>query len=173
MPDRRGNYKRLGRPLAAAGLLVLLCATAGTSVSRTAGASELVGYGSSMKQPQLVPGAQHTAPGTNAAGPSVSSFSISGNVSGLYPGVTRPLVLKVANPQKVAITVTSIKTAVSTASATCVAANVKVSSFSGQLHIAAGAKTQVTVQVTMSHGAPNSCQGAVFQFHYSSVGTEV
>ena len=101
----------------------------------------------------------------------MSSFSIAGTVAHLFPGKKRSLVLTVTNHQKVTITVTSISTIVSNASSGCVAANVKVTSFSGHLLVAAGKTAKATVHVTMTHSAPNGCQGAHFPFHYSGLAT--
>ena len=80
--------------------------------------------------------------------------------------------LTVTNPQKVAITVTSITTAVSNASTKCVAANLKVTTFSGHLVVKAGKTAQATVNATMPHSAPNACQGAHFPLLYTALATE-
>ena len=98
-----------------------------------------------------------------------AAFSIAGRVRGLYPGATRPLTLTVTNPNRFSITVTSITTAVKNASSTCLAANVKVTRFSGAAIVVARRTAHVTVHVTMAHGAGNACQGAVFPFHYRGV----
>lgn len=129
----------------------------------------LVGYGSSAGH-AMPSGAARTAP-DGAGGPLVSSFSIAGGVGGLFPGKKFALVLTVTNPQNVAITVTSISTTVSDASSLCVAAKVKVTTFSGQLHVAAGKKAKATVHVTMTHSAPDACEGAVFPFQYNGLAT--
>jgi hypothetical protein len=131
----------------------------------------LVGYGSYPWQAQAAPEARPSGPGA-ASGPAVSSFSISGGVTGLYPGKTRSFVLTVTNPQKVAITVTSITTTVSNASAKCAAANLKVTKFSGNLVVKAGKTAQATVDATMAHSAPNGCQGAHFPLLYTALATE-
>jgi hypothetical protein len=132
----------------------------------------LVGYGNSAWHATAAPGSGWTDPGVTAGAPETVSFSISGTVTGLYPGKTRQLVLTVANPQKVSITVTSITTKVSNASTKCVAANLVVTAFSGHLVVPAGKTAKATVNATMPHSAPNGCQGAHFPLAYTGVATE-
>jgi hypothetical protein len=131
----------------------------------------LVGYGSSAPHASAAPETRPSGPGA-AGGPAVSSFSISGSVAGLYPGNTRSLVLTVTNPQKVAITVTPITTTVSNASTKCLAANLKVTKFSGHLVVPAGKTAKATVDAEMAHSAPNGCQGAHFPLVYTALATE-
>jgi hypothetical protein len=128
----------------------------------------LVGYGSSV---QTAPGATK-APGAAVRHSTPSTFSIAGKVSGLFPGKTLPLVLTLGNPNKLTITVTTVTTAVTNATSTCVATNVSVTGFSGHLAIAAGKTGTVTVKVTMKTSAPNSCEGKSFPFHYTGSATE-
>jgi hypothetical protein len=167
MPNHHG-YGGTVRRLAATGSLLAVCVL-GSAGSR-AGAEHalLAGYGTSGAAPS--PGAAHAASGV--AGPSqTGSFSIAGNVVGLYPGSHLPLVLTISNPQTFAITVTSISTVVSRAAIGCGAANVKVTAFSGQLVVKAGKHAKTTVHADMIHSAPNTCQGASFPFRYSGIAT--
>jgi hypothetical protein len=99
-------------------------------------------------------------------GPS-SSFSISGNVNGLFPGEIVPLTLTITDSRRFGIIVQDVSTRVGTQSTTCSAKYVTVSKFSGQLHVAAKHAAQLGVQVAMRHGAPNACQGTVFTFTYT------
>ena len=136
----------------------------GTSSGRVV----LVGFGGSGPQSFPVPATAAPADaGTGAAAALSSTFSIAGKVSGLYPGDSVPLVLTVTNPNKFGITVTSISTTVGNASSQCLAGNVTVTSFSGALTLSAGASGKVTVTVTMSHAAPDACQGRTFPVHYT------
>jgi hypothetical protein len=80
------------------------------------------------------------------------------------------LVLTVFNQSKVGITVTSITTTVGNASAACPAADFYVTRFTGSLAIPAFHAASVTVVATMSHSAPDACQGAVFPLYYSGLG---
>jgi hypothetical protein len=130
----------------------------------------LVGYGSSGVQAQLDSGAAD--PGGGSSGPlTASPFAIAGQVTGLYPGVTLPLKLTITNHQAFAITVTSMTTTVSNASKPCHAANVSVTSFAGNLPIAAKKKATMTLEVTMLESAPNACQSQRFPFHYAGLAT--
>jgi hypothetical protein len=107
-----------------------------------------------------------------AAAPSAQAssrrgFTITGSVGGLYPGDAAPLVLTVTNPQDFAIDVTSLVTSVATASGSCPSSYLSVSSFAGHLHIAARGAATTTVDLSLSHSAPDACQGAQFQLAYS------
>lgn len=156
---RRSAARRL---LRAGGLAVIASAIALGSLawaSRPSGDSGIVllaGSGTAGG-----PGAQNTgaAPGT--------PFTITGKVSGLYPGAVKPLVLTVANHESFAIIVLSLKTTAGAAKTGCGAVNLTVTSFSGQLHVAAGKTAHVTVHAKMAHSAPNACQKAVFPLRYS------
>jgi hypothetical protein len=94
------------------------------------------------------------------------TFTIAGDDSGLYPGASKQLVLVVSNPQHFAIVVTSIQTTVGNASQTCSGSYLSVGAFSGQLQVADGGQASVTVTVTLSHAAPDACQGAIFPLTY-------
>jgi hypothetical protein len=93
-------------------------------------------------------------------------------VSGLFPGKTLPLVLTLANPNKLAITVTTVKATVGNATASCTATYLSVTGYSGHAVIAAGKTGKVTVDVTMKTSAPNGCEGKSFPLHYTGSGTE-
>lgn len=103
---------------------------------------------------------------TGAASPK-PGFRISGSVGGLYPGDSAPLMLTVTNPQQFAIVVTSIATTAGSPNPGCVAGYLTVAGFSGQLTVAAQGSGQISVPVTLSHAAPNACQGAIFPLTYS------
>jgi hypothetical protein len=120
------------------------------------------GYGSSYKA------AQPEAFTSSSA--AKYQFSIGGAVGGMYPGRSQPLKLFVYNPNKVAITVTSIATTVLNASTKCSAANLHVTGFSGNLAVPAGSLASTTVTAAMAHAAPDFCQGAVFPLQYSGQG---
>jgi hypothetical protein len=162
----RQRAKRL--PLIAIGLLTVISTMRSSGEAAVTNRMTLVGYGSSVLQTQTASGAP-TAP--DATPLTTAAFFITGRVLGLYPGVTLPLVLTVTNPNKFSITVTSITTTVRNASSTCLAANVKVTSFSGAAVVAARNTAHVTVHTTMAHGAGDACQRAVFPFHYRGVAT--
>jgi hypothetical protein len=128
---------------------------AGANVLRGSGASDRIV--TSGSQPRL-----HTSKSDSRDG---RSFTISGNVGGLYPGATVPLTLDVTNGLSRSIVVVSITTAVA-GSRVCNASNVVVSNFSGRLPVTARRSAHVIVEVTMVHSAPMICQGQRFTFHY-------
>ncbi|MGO9196514.1 MAG: hypothetical protein ACLQK4_05240 [Acidimicrobiales bacterium] len=127
----------------------------------------LVGYGSSQES---APGAAN-APGA-ASRRATPTFSIAGKMSGLFPGKKLPLVLRLHNPNKLTITVTSVTTSVENATSKCGAKYVSVTGFSGHIAVAAGKTEKVTLHVTMKTSAPNSCEGKSFPFHYKGSATE-
>jgi hypothetical protein len=98
------------------------------------------------------------------------AFRISGNVQGLYPGADSPLDLVIANKLSKPILVTSIDTTVSSASRSCPASDVTVTSFVGRLPVAGHRKSTLRVEVAMAHSAPNGCQGVRFTFTYVGQG---
>jgi hypothetical protein len=95
------------------------------------------------------------------------AFTITGSVHGLYPGLSRRLVLTVHNKQRFAIVVTSIATAISDARAGCTRANLTVTAFSGRVRVGAGRTGSVGVTTTLRRAAPNACKGATFPLHYT------
>ena len=107
------------------------------------------------------------SPSTAVASGETGRFGISGSVTGLYPGASMPLVLTVSNHQEFAIVVDSITTSVGSPSPACASANLSVSQFTGNLAVPAEGTSNVTVTVTLSHAAPDACQGAVFPLQYS------
>ena len=110
--------------------------------------------------------------GSVHAGPPAASggrFAITGNVAGLFPGASLPLVLTVANPEPFPMLVTSISTTVSSPSSQCPGSLVVVTPFSGAHAVPAHGSSQVTVTASLAHAAPNACQGVTFPFHYSGL----
>jgi threonine/homoserine/homoserine lactone efflux protein len=146
-------------------LLLLAGLSASHDSSESLSELQLVGYGGVGAIPHSASGAKQSAPEADGS-VSKNPPSIAGSVVGLYPGVALPLVLTVTNPKAVSITVTSIRTVVSEASALCLSANVHVTTFTGALLVPAKGKAATTVEVHMAHKATNACQGAVFPFQY-------
>ena len=104
-----------------------------------------------------------------AAGTNQSQFTISGGVSGLYPGSSLPLKLTITNPQQFTIDVTSVTTTVGAVSAGCAATLLSVTPFAGNLLVPAQGKATLVVQASLDHSAPDGCQGATFPLTYSAV----
>lgn len=166
---RRLGFSFLLLVATGAGLAVSMsgCARPGTAPSGLV----FTGHGSSSPHASQPPPGGYTAPG--AAGPqTVRTFTISGSVSGLYPSKSVALVLTVTNPFSASISVRSITTTVSNATASCTSAYVAVTKFSGPLFVAAGKTATATVQATMKPSAPNACEGKSFPFHYTGTATE-
>jgi hypothetical protein len=125
----------------------------------------LTGYGSSGPDSTSGSTSSPVAPQTQTTG----SFRIAGSVGGLYPGLSSPLVLTVNNPQAFTIVVTSITTTVTDASATCLAPNLSVSAFSGQLSVPGFGAAQTSVLASLAQSAPDACIGATFPLAYSGL----
>lgn len=146
---------------------------AGTAVglrARSTPALTLIGV-DAVAYPSVSPGV-NTIPGPNAGTATARKvFTISGRVSGLYPGADLPLVLTITNPNASPITVTSITTNVEALSAGCDSTELTVPTFSGSLAVPAKHAASLTVLARMSAAAPNACQGAHFLFAYSGTGT--
>jgi hypothetical protein len=158
-------------------LAVVLAAGAALSFDHGGTVSvPLVGYGTGGSYAATGSPAGITLGITTGAAPVQSStsrgyFRISGGVAGLYPGVVKPYVLSVYNPNPFQITVTSISAAVTSPAAGCAASNLAVTAFSGHLIVPGGHIVHTTVAAKMAHSAPNQCQGVVFTLNYTGVGT--
>jgi hypothetical protein len=153
------------------GTLLAACILVTAGSGAAADGASLVGHGTSGKPAQPLSGVDDQSAPDGVGARATSSFSISGSAAGLFPGKTVALVLTVTNPFTVSITVTSITATVSNASSGCVAAKLKVTSFSGHLLIGAGKARKVTLKVSMYRSAPNACQGAEFPFQYAGLAT--
>lgn len=111
-------------------------------------------------------GARGTAQqASSSSGPIRPGFSISGYAAGLVPGAHGSLRLKVHNPHRFDIRVTSIETRVG-ASATCPASNLSVRRFSGHKKVRARHSRYVRVRIAMAASAPDACQRATFPLTY-------
>jgi hypothetical protein len=117
------------------------------------------------------PGAtgQTTSGPTSLVAASAARFSISGQVTGLYPGRTEPLTLSVTNPFKFEIFVVSVTTTEGSATPSCTAVNLSVSTFSGHVGVPAEGVAHIAVSASMSHSATDGCQGVTFPLQYSGV----
>jgi hypothetical protein len=126
----------------------------------------LLGDGDSVPEPT----SRGTTPGAAQITLGHASFRIAGSVGGLYPGFTKALVLTVTNPQFFRIVVTSITTTAKGASSTCLASNLSVKAFSGQLSVPARGSAKVSVPASLAQGAPDACIGATFPLSFHGVG---
>lgn len=127
---------------------------AGLGSFRGAGSIVLAGHGT---------GAENAEHGQGKG----KTFTISGDVGGLYPGVTRPLILTVANPKPFEIEVTQLSVAVSgTTEQGCGAEQLEVVQPLAGFRIPGRETRTRTASVTMARTAPDACQGAVFHLSY-------
>jgi hypothetical protein len=107
----------------------------------------------------------------NAAGTTCNALtmSITGSVSGLWPGAPASLVLTIQNLNGFNASVTGITIKVGDASASCIATNLVVGSFSGPLTVNAHSSSQTTIPINLSASAPTACQGpAKFPLAYTA-----
>jgi hypothetical protein len=144
---------------------VLAVGLAGGSSGPHPGHLALAGYGNSSLG--SAPGSER--PPAAAQTLTTRSFTIVGSVSGLYPGFSSPLVLTVANQQAFTIAVTSITTTVKDATAACLASNLSVLPFSGQLSVPAFGSAKTTVLARLAPSTPDTCIGATFRLSYSGL----
>lgn len=98
--------------------------------------------------------------------PPSKAFTINGNVTGLYPGATVPLVLNLANPESQAIVVHTLQVTVTKAPAGCATSMVTVAPFGAAISVPARAARTRAVNVTMSPAAGSACMGT-FELTYS------
>jgi hypothetical protein len=101
---------------------------------------------------------------------SAGRFTMHGHVKGLYPGVRKKLRIVVHNPGPRALTVRSITTRVSDASAGCGARSLHVSAFRGHLRVRAHKSRRVAVKLSMRSDSPAACQGGVFRLTFHGRG---
>lgn len=154
----------------AMGVLLVMGASGSLLVRASAEPILVAGRGTATPGAPAPAGMHLTAPAPHGAGKR-RGFEISGGVTGLFPGATRPVELTLTNRESLPITVVSVTTTVGNASARCSAAYVSVSAFSGHLTVAGDSSANLTVSASMAHSAPDSCQAAVFPFRYAGEAT--
>lgn len=113
----------------------------------------------------------HTTTPTRPPDNPAHTFTLSGQVAGLYPGGTRDLTVRITNPGNIALRVTTVQVTVRDASSVCRASNLVASSYSGRAYVGKHATVSVTVPVRMVRTAPDACQNATFPlvFHAEAV----
>ena len=104
--------------------------------------------------------------------PPAFTFQISGSVDGLYPGVTRMMVLTLSNrPNAGKLVVTTVDvTSVSVDKEGCSPALVVSDGWSGRKSIPKNGTATIAVPVRMRAEAPDACQGATFTLEYTGTG---
>jgi hypothetical protein len=100
----------------------------------------------------------------------VTAFSISGTVSGLYPGGHRPLVLTFTNPNTAPLRVTGVAITVTDANRNCVGSLLSFSQLTPVVVPRNGTATS-NVDAAMANSAGEACRGV--NWHLSYTGTAV
>jgi len=100
-------------------------------------------------------------------------FEIAGEVDGLYPGAEATLEARVTNPHPFAILVTSTTASALDANPACPASMIEIGDLVAAVVIPPGGTGSVPLDVRMSAGAPDACQGATWplEFTGTAVGT--
>jgi hypothetical protein len=94
------------------------------------------------------------------------SFTIKGNVLGLYPGGTSRLTLTIRNKNGFAIKVKSIRVKAANAPG-CARSNLVVKNFRGTLRVAAKRKRTIQLPIGLRSTAPDACMNARFPLRYT------
>lgn len=93
---------------------------------------------------------------------------VRGHENGLYPGLTRPMLVRVRNPESFAVRLTRVTARVSSPSRACRARNVWIASFTGSRRIPARGRIRIYLSSGMRSMAPNICQGARFPVTFTA-----
>lgn len=94
-------------------------------------------------------------------------FTVTGDVSGLYPGAVKDLILEVTNPNNFAITVTDLNVAVADATNDCLASEIAVEDFTSMDPVPENGSASTTLDVTMSPLADEACKTVTWRLTYS------
>ncbi|MFI5035795.1 MAG: hypothetical protein ACHQFZ_06285 [Acidimicrobiales bacterium] len=166
---QRQQSSRAGRVASTLGLVsvcgALTFGLATGSASMRGSGPGLAGFGTATA------GAPRDEPGSFSGARTAphGAFTISGSVTGLYPGVSRALPLTVTNHEPFTIVVILLTTIVKNAGPACGSANLRVSDFAGGLVIGPGASSPASVTARMIAAAPDGCVGAAFPLTYVGV----
>lgn len=105
-------------------------------------------------------------------GPSVSprTFTIVGDVDGLYPGAETAMVVTVTNDAAQPLLVSRVRASVDDASSACPGTVVEVDPFDGAVTVPARSTSEVPLTFRMLPSAPDACRGATFPVTYTGEG---
>ena len=95
------------------------------------------------------------------------TFSITGHVDDLTPGVRSSLAVKIRNPWSRKIRVISISARVDPSGRPCPVGNVRILGFRGSLVIRPRASRSVILAASLRRSAPPACAGATFPLRFS------
>jgi hypothetical protein len=94
--------------------------------------------------------------------PGARSFFVSGDVTDLAPGVTRPLRLRLTNPNQSDISVETVQVTVGDSPNGCSGGTLRVAALPGPVFVPRLSEAGITLGVTMSASASSICEGATF-----------
>lgn len=155
MPLRHLSLLRWLRPLTLVG-------AAGT-VAGTAAVVAIVQSARTPEPPASVLGGQ-VVRGDDK--PAARSFVVSGDVTDLAPGVSRPLRLRLTNPNDSDISVEAVQVTVGDSSTGCSGGTLRIAALPGPVFVPRLGEAGVTLGVTMSASASSVCEGATFPLTY-------
>jgi hypothetical protein len=95
-----------------------------------------------------------------------SPVKVTGDVSGLWPGMTADLPIRVRNLTDGPVELRWVRTKVRPADVECDPANLHTEQIWPRQRIPAGARIDLVVPVTLDADAGNFCQGATFPLRY-------
>ena len=98
--------------------------------------------------------------------PAARSFLVSGDVTDLAPGVTRPLRILLTNPNDSDISVEAVEVTVGDSGNGCSGGTLSVAALPGPVFVPRLSEAGVTLGVTMSASASSICEGATFPLTY-------
>ena len=93
-------------------------------------------------------------------------FTVKGKVKGLYPGSSKPLTLRITNPNAAPIAVKLVTVKVRSTTVSCPSSAVKATKFHGNKRIGAHRTAKVKLKIRMKATTPDACQGARFRLIY-------
>ncbi|MGB7804597.1 MAG: hypothetical protein WBM72_03245 [Actinomycetota bacterium] len=93
-------------------------------------------------------------------------FTVRGKVKGLYPGSSKPLKLRLTNPNDAPISVKLVTVKARSTTVSCPSSAVKATKFKGNRRIGAHRTAKIKVKIRMKATTPDACQGAKFRLIY-------
>lgn len=93
-------------------------------------------------------------------------FTVKGKVKGLYPGSSKPLKLRLTNPNDAPISVKLVTVKARSTTVSCPSSAVKATKFKGNKRIGAHRTAKIKVKIRMKATTPDACQGAKFRLIY-------
>jgi len=93
-------------------------------------------------------------------------FTVKGKVKGLYPGSSKPLKLRLTNPNDAPISVKLVTVKARSTTVSCPSSAVKATKFKGNKRIGAHRTAKIKVRIRMKATTPDACQGAKFRLIY-------